>query len=229
MALSLVFVALLSISVISTSGSINDCDIKSCEHGDSPVCTSKPMGSSGHLYKFARNSCQYKCWKSDDKTIQMVDGHDIRQTPCCQKCHGSPPHAACASNGITFHHSCTFYCDVQSRPEGSSLTLIAKQRCDQIAPDCSHRCPSDEDHVCGSNGVTFKNQCYLECNQKVFPDLKLVSNETCESQQDSSHHTMTMTFDPSVTKYGMFYRNSSYVIQSPHWLICMVKSILQQF
>lgn len=46
----------------------------------------------------------------------------------------------------------------------------------------SCHCPLDLKEVCGSDNVTYKNECEFKCEQKKNYKLKLMANVSCEKQ-----------------------------------------------
>ncbi|NP_001090692.1 tomoregulin-2 [Xenopus tropicalis] len=69
-----------------------------------------------------------------------------------------------------------FLCDTNTcKFDGECLRIG-----DSVTCDCQFKCPHDYIPVCGSNGVTFRNECYLRgaaCKQQT--EILVVSEGSC--------------------------------------------------
>ncbi|CAH2306591.1 tomoregulin-2 [Pelobates cultripes] len=75
-----------------------------------------------------------------------------------------------------------FLCDTNTcKFDGECLRIG-----DTVTCDCQFKCPHDYTPVCGSNGVTFQNECYLRgaaCKQQS--EILIISEGSCVSEGGS--------------------------------------------
>jgi hypothetical protein len=115
----------------------------------------------------------------------------------------------CASNGKTYNNDCVFNIE-KCKTNDTLLTIVKTGECSGSGagtPECSKEfaCLDVEDPVCGSNGVTYSNDCVLQKAQCVDKSIQKASNGECKktgapsSSPPSSQPPSTTTQPPKTT------------------------------
>ncbi|KAJ2945672.1 hypothetical protein O0L34_g507 [Tuta absoluta] len=140
----------------------------SCPSNYSPVC-----GNDGNTYP---NPCIFDC------ALITNPGLEIREYGECSREELTPPSCTCpykylpvcGSDGETYPNNCYLNCARFSNPN-----LIVKYygECQQAMRTVRNTfpcdCARDYSPVCGSDGQTYSNECTLNCERNVLPDLQL--------------------------------------------------------
>lgn len=96
----------------------------------------------------------------------------------------------CGDNGVTFGNSCAM--DHHNCIASNTKVKEAyKGECKQMANDvqqCIQECNNKDKPVCGSDGKTYKNKCYLENESCSIPALVIVAKGACpeEAEEDEN-------------------------------------------
>lgn len=154
-----------------------------CTRNINPVC-----GSDGITYN---NPCLLNCAtaKNPQLTIQYEGSCDNRikvvdspvYNPSCACTRNFRP--VCGSDGNTYSNPCLLNCATASNP---SLSIQSEGPCDNSVkvvdqpqggdkPTCS--CTRNLEPVCGSDGITYNNECLLKC---AGDHVSVVRHEPCE-------------------------------------------------
>ncbi|XP_069136119.1 thrombin inhibitor rhodniin-like [Argopecten irradians] len=129
-----------------------------------------------------------------------IDGRQRRLSWYCSSirhraCYPYGENLLCGSDNYTYYNKCDFSkshcmdthlhvahegsCNGESHL-GSNLTqgelLLLQFMCDDIT---GHRCDENFDAVCGSNGVSYFNECEYEQTRCMHPDLTLAHRGPC--------------------------------------------------
>lgn len=153
----------------------NICDNCQCPSVIEPVC-----GSDGKTEpRTFGNACQMDCIaKRDNNPYLKV----IRKGPC-PKCFctevASP---VCGTNHKTYRNECELRCASNNVRSGDNpISIFHVGACQKFQCECSH-CSGDYIPLCGSDGRTYWNLCWLKCNNECrtpASQISIVSQGSC--------------------------------------------------
>ncbi|XP_037789653.1 four-domain proteases inhibitor-like [Penaeus monodon] len=159
-----------------------------CNDEQASVC-----GSDGKTYESACNLQRAKC--KDNPTLQQV-----AQGPCVMDPKNATENVrrrltpVCGSNGITYPNHCTVkHCSLQhptfksrqgllgwahNQPQNHYFSSLPHSR---AVPECPRaECTREYKPVCGSDGVTYSNDCLFDKAQCRNSSLRAVKLGECD-------------------------------------------------
>lgn len=96
----------------------------------------------------------------------------------CTCIQAEPNTEVCGSNGITYPNDCHLFCEgfySNLEEDAPCLTKAYDGKCRPNTCRCSDVC----DFVCGSDGLTYGNECTFKCAQQENPCLEKVKDGIC--------------------------------------------------
>lgn len=95
----------------------------------------------------------------------------------CSCIKPEPKDTICVSDGQTWASNCTLFCTnfYRNQTIQPCLSWIHNGKCRQSSCICKDTCK----FVCGSDGITYGNDCILKCAQRKNQKLKKIADHTC--------------------------------------------------
>ncbi|KAL0871424.1 hypothetical protein ABMA27_005154 [Loxostege sticticalis] len=186
-----------------------------CPDKHSPVC-----GSDGVSYD---NDCWLNCATQYNSRLSIAysgfcndsevdDNTYSNNQPECTCADNHSP--VCGTDGVTYNNDCWLNCATQ---HNSRLAIAYSGFCsnadDNTNINSQPECTCDDKHspVCGSDGVTYDNDCWLNCATQHNSRLRIIHSGFCtEPEQVPEQNTCSCTrnFRPVCGSDGVTYSNT---------------------
>ncbi|CAK1551511.1 unnamed protein product [Leptosia nina] len=142
------------------------CDGCYCLEEKNPVC-----GTDGRTY---RNPCQLNC-----EAKRRQSNLTIKNYGSCTGCYCKDDKIpVCGTDHNTYVNECQLRCKNSKRVDGYSIGVLHQGACQPEGCSCNKICPPEYEPVCGTDGKTYWNLCWLNCNAD------------CTERQQNTRHTL---------------------------------------
>lgn len=139
-------------------------------------------------------ACEYDCpttsdWLCGDDGVSYINRCELNRMECeTQQVIGVSDTGRCTQNSLD-------PCD--SVVCGVGMRCKVDKRLEQPDCVCSNLCSANASEVCGSDGITYTNVCYMRAlSCKRGDDVKMKKRGPCEVEpisKSSSHQTMRLS------------------------------------
>ncbi|XP_014677543.1 PREDICTED: serine protease inhibitor dipetalogastin-like [Priapulus caudatus] len=183
-----------------------DCN---CDDTENFVC-----GTDGNTYI---NECMLNC--SRDETGSGDDELDVDYSGECGMATTPTPctcqpiiRYVCGTDGETYTNECFLECTVRESGD-QDLAVASLGPCPDATTPASCSCPRNVAYVCGTDGNTYTNECFLQCERDNRGDgrLSVAYTGQCDDP-DATTPTPTPCTCPRIVDYvcgtdGETYQN----------------------
>ncbi|CAK4619863.1 hypothetical protein LEN26_002126 [Aphanomyces euteiches] len=175
--------AQLFLLVVSFIAQVNGACVADCNWTpqDERIC-----GSDGATHV---NQCSFECYQAKDKFLRVLAyGECPRSKPSCsiRTCNNDWTRV-CGSDGQTYTNNCSLANAACMNPT-ANLEYVSDGACPAVTSPstCVSKCnfhPTDL-MICGTDGVTYANECSFKCYQANDKYLQLLSLGSCHAKPD---------------------------------------------
>ena len=181
-----------------------DCP-ESCPDDYKPVC-----GSDGKSYQNECHLLTTKCLEKKPDLRVQSNGECSCLKPCTREYK-----PVCGSDGVTYGNECQLETEACQNPDKEIYVVRPGECPEDLNDDCPEVCTMDYSPVCGTDQITYNNECGLKvkkCNQNLT-DLEIAYEGVCREDEEAEIETeecpkrCPFDYSPVCASNGQTYDN----------------------